>query len=81
MTISAKVSKALKNTKGIVIQNPRSPGSPEEACNNIASKTKKRMGILYAHNDEIVAVFQPNKQKQDKKISDLSLRDKTYMIL
>jgi len=79
MTISAKVSKALKNTKGIVIQNPRSPGSPEEACNNIASKTKKRMGILYAHNDEIVAVFQPNKQKQDKKISDLSLRDKTYM--
>jgi len=79
MTISAKVSKALKDTGSLVVKSPRSPGSPEEACNKIEKAIKRRIGILYAHNDEIVAVFQPKKQIQDKKISDLSLRDKTYM--
>jgi hypothetical protein len=71
MTISAKLREKIND-----FDNVSSPGSPEEAC---AKSDDARSGIIYEHNDEIIVAYQPAKALQEKKISDLSLVDKTKM--
>ena len=74
MTISAKLREIINDpTK---FDQVSSPGSPEEAA---AKSDGARIPLVYEHNDEVVVVYQPSKALQEKKIGDLSLRDKTEM--
>ena len=74
MTISAKLREII-NSKNF--DNVSSPGSPEEAA--AKSDGPVKIGILYEHNDEVVVVYRPSPSLQEKKIGDLTLRDKTNM--